>query len=334
MKKFDYTAVTGHGLICDKLRQAVRTEHSVSAYLFSGSRGIGKRTVASAFSAALLCDSPKEGAPCLSCESCRLFSAGNHPDFIRLTVPEDKKSIGIDLVRNQVIQEAYVRPFHSKRKVFLIEDGEAMTTDAQNALLKVLEEPPVYAVFLLLTQAPDQLLKTVCSRCLQLSFLPLSSDLCRAYFKELSCDSENRMALAASFAQGVIGKGLMILQNDAYYQMYQETISLLSALPKRRSALVDLQQFFDRNRAEIQSIIDFLLVFLRDCLRYGISQNTKLICNDQKAAVTAFYAASSPGGLVHMMEAVIAFRTKLQRNANFSVAGLELLTKMQEEIHD
>ncbi len=333
MKKFDYDVVVGHSLICEKLRQAVRTDHVVSSYLFSGSRGIGKKTVASAFSAAMLCESPKDGAPCLSCPSCRLFAGGNHPDFIPLMQPEDKKSIGIDQIRTQVIQEAYVRPFHSGHKVFLIE-GTELTVEAQNALLKILEEPPVYAVFILLTTVPDKLLKTIRSRCLHLQFLPLSSDLCTQYFSNFPCDSENRKALAASFSQGIIGKGLTMLQDDAYYQLYQETISHLSSLPHGSGALVDTQQFFAQNREHMESIIDFTLVFLRDCLRLSISQKITLICNDQKTAIQSFCAVCSPGGLVRMMEAVIAFRNKLQRNADFSVAGLELLTRMQEEIHD
>ncbi len=333
MRKFDYDAIAGHGLICEKLRQTVRAEHAVSAYLFSGSRGIGKKTVASAFSAALLCESPVNGAPCMSCPSCRMFAGESHPDFIRVTLPEDRKSIGIDQIRSEVIQEAYVRPFHSKYKIFLIEEAE-ITDDAQNALLKILEEPPVYAIFILLTASPDRLLKTVRSRCLHLQFLPLPSEQCRAFFQNLNCDSESRRALAASLAQGIIGKGLSILQDDAYYKLYQDTVAHLSALSHRGSAVVNMMQFLEQNSDQLDSIIDFTLVFLRDCLRLALSQNTNLILNDQQTAIRSFCAVCSPAGLIRMTEAVITFRNKLQRNADFSIAGLELLTKMQEEIHD
>jgi len=333
LKRFDYENIVGHSLIQKKLRQAVAADRVVSAYLLCGSRGIGKKTVAEVFSAALLCQNPQDGKPCLACSSCRLLSSDNHPDLIRLQVPADKKTIGVELVREQLIKEAYIRPFHTGRKVFMIEDGELMTAEAQNALLKILEEPPAYAVFLILSTAPDQLLETVRSRCLKLQFLPLSEEACRTYFDKLPTEDKSRKELAASFSQGVIGRGLLMLENQAYYELYQKTMTQLAAFPENPSALVDFGQFLTQNKENIQDIIDFMLVFLRDCLRSKISKNTKLICSDQKATLQRFLSAYSPGGLVRVSEAVIRFRERLTKNASFTAAGLELLTKMQEEIH-
>lgn len=333
MKKFDYNQVVGHSLICQKLCQAVRTDRVVSAYLFSGSRGIGKKTVASAFTGALLCQSPHEGAPCGVCSSCRLLASGNHPDFIVTRAPADKKNIGIDLIRDQVIKEAYVRPFHSGRKVFLIENSELLTPEAQNALLKILEEPPVYAVFLLLSSASDQLLPPVLSRCLKLQFLPLPNALCHSYFSALSGDAE-RKELATAFSQGIIGKGLLMLTDDAYHKLYQETIQVLSAVTEKASGLAGVQQFFQQNKERIYDIIDFMLVFLRDCMRVTLSKNPKLICADHKTTIKAYTRTYSTGALIRITEAVINFRKRLLRNANHTAAGLELLTKMQEEMYD
>ncbi|MBQ2696688.1 MAG: hypothetical protein IJF61_05245 [Clostridia bacterium] len=333
MKKFDYEEIVGHSLIQKKLRQAVATDHVVSAYLLCGSRGIGKKTIMSAFAAALLCQNPNEGKPCLSCPACRLLLSGNHPDLIRLELPADKKTIGVELVREQLIKEAYIRPFHAGRKVFIIEDGELMTAEAQNALLKILEEPPAYAVFLILSTAPDQLLETVRSRCLKLQLLPLSDSVCRQYFENLPAEYNDRKELAASFSQGVIGRGLLMLENEAYYQLYQKTMSQLAAFAESRSALTDFSQFLTQNKEYIQDIIDFMLIFLRDCLRSKISEHPKLICTDQKATLQRFLSVYSTGGLVHSTEALIHFRERLSKNASFTAAVLELLTKMQEETH-
>ena len=333
MKRFDYALVTGHELICSGLKQAVRSGRTVSAYLFSGAEGIGKKTVSRVFSASLLCHSPKDGVPCLSCPSCRLLAADSHPDLIRLTAPVDKKSIGVETVREQIIREAYIRPFHSERKVFVIENGELMTPEAQNALLKVLEEPPSYAVFLLLATAPDQLLETVRSRCLKLQLLPLSHQACRTFF-EAQAPADSRKTLAASFSQGVLGRGIKMLTDAEYYKLYQETVSQLSAFSHGGTALSDMQQFLTANRERIQDVIDFMLVFLRDVLRTGMSQNAPLICTDQKTAIEAFSRTCRWGGPMRMMDAVIRFRERLNKNASFAVAGLELLTSIQEEIHD
>ena len=334
LKKFDYSHVAGHNLICKKLRHAVQTGRTVSAYLFTGTKGIGKKTVAEAFAASLLCESPWDGAPCKSCTACKLLASGSHPDLIRLKMPEDKKSIGVEVVREQIIQEAYVRPFHAERKVFLIENGEAMTDGAQNALLKILEEPPTYAVFIILSTSSDQMLETVRSRCLAMHFLPLSQAECHAYFEQFASVPRERRQLSASFSQGVIGKGLQMMEDDAYAALYRDTISHLTSLTKERDAVPSMQLFLTENRENIQNMIDFMLIFLRDCLRVSINNQTKLICTDQKEAVKLFRSSCSPSGLVRMMEAVIRFRERLLKNASFSVSGLELLIRMQEEIHD
>lgn len=332
MKKFDYDKVIGHSLICQKLRQAVRTDRVVSAYLFSGSRGIGKKTVAAAFSGALLCHNPVDGKACGVCSSCRLLAAENHPDLIVTQVPEDKNSIGIELVREQIIKEAYIRPFHAKRKVFVIKTSELMTQEAQNALLKILEEPPAYAIFLLLSEAEDQLLQPVLSRCLKLRFLPLSGDLCQQYFSVIPAE-ESRKELSVAFSQGNLGRGLLMLNDEAYYKLYCETLEMLSAVLKSKAALSEAQNFFQTNKEQINDVIDFMLVFFRDCMRVSLGHNAGLICTDHKAAIAAFTRTCSAGAPVRITEAVVLFRKRLLKNASLTVAGLELLAKMQEEIH-
>lgn len=332
MKKFDYEEIVGHSLIVRKLRQAVTADRVVSAYLFCGSPGIGKKSVASVFAASLLCQSPREGNPCHTCASCRLLESGNHPDYITLSVPEDKKSIGVEQVREEIVKEAFIRPFHAGKKVFVIPNSEVLTDDAQNALLKILEEPPLYAVFLLLTPTADRLLQTVLSRCLKIQLLPLSDKVCHGYFDQQPGDS-GRKELAASFAQGNIGKGLTMLNDEAYYQLYQETISELAAIPEDKGMLPRMQNFLFQHREQIDDITDFIMIFLRDCMRRKISNHTKMICTDRQTDIERFARAYSPGGLVRTMEAVVMFRKRLLKNANFTAAGLELLTKMQEEIH-
>ena len=335
LKKFDYASVAGHELLCTRLRQSVASQRTVSAYLFSGAQGVGKKTVSWPFAAALLCESPKNGAPCLTCSSCRLIASASPPDCIVLSPPADKKSIGVELVREKIIKEAYVRPFSSNRKVFLIENGELMTQEAQNALLKLLEEPPCYAVFIIMTTAQDQLLETIRSRCLKLQFLPLKEEVCRSFFQRTFHDKEaSRCQLATTFSQGIIGRGQRMILEDDYYALYQETIYKLCSLTDSHAALCEMQNFLTENKEQIEDIIDFILVFLRDALRLALKDNAKLICNNQQHAITTFSKNLSPGKLIILMEAAIHYRERLHKNASFTVAGLEFLTRIQEEIYD
>ena len=334
MKRFDYQSVIGHERICEKLQAAVLRDKVVSAYMFCGPEGIGKKTVVLPFVAALLCQNPVDGKPCLSCPSCRLLGADAHPDVIRIMVPEDKKTIGIDQVREQIVKEAYVRPFSSRRKVFIIEDGETMTDDAQNALLKILEEPPAYVVFLILTKAQNQLLETVRSRCLKLQLLPLPNTRVTDYFMSLSKGEANRKDLAASFSQGNIGRGLTMLCDDKFYALYCETIDTLQDMVQHKAAVVDMHQLLTGHAEELSDVIDFMLLFFRDCLRVAVETGAHLICSDKKNAVKAFSEALSAKGLVRSMEALIRFRERMQSNAGLGAASLELVTRIQEEIHD
>lgn len=334
MKRFDYKSIIGHSLICEKLRQAVKTGRSVSAYLLSGAPGIGKKTVCRAFAAALLCENPLDGAACEVCESCRLLAADAHPDYIRLQLTEDKKTIGVEQVREVLIKEASIRPFTAKRKVFVVEHAEAMTVQAQNALLKVLEEPPAYAVFILLAESKEKLLDTVLSRTLKLQLLPLSAPLCEEYFNNRGEDDSSRAMFAARFCQGILGRGEKILTEEAYYELYKNSVHELFGMLKSPATLTDAQRFLTEQKDNIFDVIDFWLLFLRDCLRYNISGEGKMICIDQKTAICSFTKAASPAALVHVMEAVIKYRERLQKNANFTAASLALLTKIQEEIHD
>ncbi|MBR6729156.1 MAG: DNA polymerase III subunit delta', partial [Clostridia bacterium] len=242
------------------MRQAVKNKRTVSAYLLSGPAGIGKKTICRAFAAALLCENPIEGAACGGCVSCRLLAAESHPDLIRLGLPADKKSIGVELVREKLIKEAAIRPFTAQRKVFVVEAGEAMTPEAQNALLKVLEEPPQYVVFIILAAAQSSLLETVLSRSLKLQLLPLSATLCQSYFSQKTEGTPQRRELAASFCQGILGRGERMLTDDAFYELYQKTVAKLAQLPQSRAALSEMLQFLTENKGQIEDITDFMLL--------------------------------------------------------------------------
>ena len=334
MKRFDYKTIIGHELVCEKLQQAVKSGRTVSAYVLSGAAGIGKKTVCRAFTAALLCETPVNGNACGVCESCRLLAADSHPDCIHLLLPEDKKTIGVDLVRDVLIKEASIKPFTSGRKVFIVNDADTMTVQAQNALLKVLEEPPQYAVFILLSQNKEALLDTVLSRALKLQLLPLPLRLCEGYFKTEQDVDATRLAFVSRFCQGVLGRGKRMLGDDAYYDLYQSTVQQLASFHKSDAAFTDMQRFLTDQKEQVNDITDFMLLFLRDCLRMHTSGIEKMICIDHKTAVQQLSRALEPASFVRMMEAVIKYRERLQKNANFTAASLELMCVIQEEIHD
>ena len=158
--------VVGHKDIINYISNAVAMDQVSHAYILNGERGAGKKMLALLFAMTLLCEKKGPG-PCNECHSCKQAESGNHPDIIRVT-HEKPNSIGVDDIRVQVNNTVMIKPYQGPYKVYIIDRADLMTVEAQNALLKTIEEPPQYTVIMLLTENADLLLPTVTSRCVML----------------------------------------------------------------------------------------------------------------------------------------------------------------------
>ncbi len=167
-------ALPGNGRLKENLTAALKQNRISHGYLICGPEGSGKQTLANLLAAAAVCRGTDR--PCCTCSDCRKALSGLHPDVITVDDPE-KKTVSVDLVR-QARTDMYVRPNEAERKVYIFPRAQDMRTEAQNALLKVLEEPPAYGMFLLLADMPEKLLPTIRSRCVELKLqeVPDASD--------------------------------------------------------------------------------------------------------------------------------------------------------------
>ena len=203
--------VLGHNRLIALLKRSVAGASLPPSLLFAGPRGVGKRKTALGLAQALNCVSPRDGDACGSCTACTRIARGVHPDVVVLE-PEESGAIKIEAVRDIVDRAAY-RPFEGRRRVVIVDDADALVPQAQNALLKTLEEPPPSSVFILVTARPDVLLPTVRSRCPLLRFRPLSpGDIAAALIARGAGESEAH-AVAAT-ANGSLGEALEAAGND------------------------------------------------------------------------------------------------------------------------
>ena len=170
-----FETLLGNDQLKNNLEESLKKGHISHFYLISGPKGSGKHTLARLLAAAILCQNPNR--PCGVCHVCRKVLENSHPDFITVDDPE-KKTVTVDLIR-QTIADIYVQPNESDHKIYLFPRAQDMGVPSQNAPLKVLEEPPKYGVFILLTDNPERLLPTVRSRCTLLQMRALSEDLLR-----------------------------------------------------------------------------------------------------------------------------------------------------------
>ncbi len=245
-------SLLGNEQLKKNLTESLAKGHISHFYLISGPEGSGKRTLARLLAAAILCQDGRN-RPCGVCGPCRKVLGGMHPDVITVDDP-DKKTVSVELIR-QARADVYIRPNESAYKIYLFPRAQDMGLPGQNALLKVLEEPPKYGVFLLLTDNPDRLLPTVRSRCTELKMQALPEAVLR---KKLASDfpqlQQEDLEAAVRRSGGFLGQARNLLQSggrmppqtedfaDAFAN--KDTLALLRTLVPlekwKREALSDL----------------------------------------------------------------------------------------------
>lgn len=204
-----FEQLLGNERLRENISRSLKNNHISHFYLISGPEGSGRHTLARLLAAAILCKSGDR--PCGVCHSCRKALEGNHPDLITVDDPE-KKTVPVELIR-RARADIYIQPNESDHKIYLFPRAQDMGIPGQNALLKVLEEPPKYGVFLLLTDNPEKLLPTVRSRCTQLQLQPLGeSVLRRALEREFPKAAKADLDAAISRSGGYLGQAKAVLQ--------------------------------------------------------------------------------------------------------------------------
>lgn len=267
-----FDMLLGNERMKENLTASLKKGHISHFYLISGPAGSGKKTLAGLISAAALCQ--KEEKPCLSCAVCRKVMENSHPDVITVEDPEHK-AVAVKIVR-QIREDVFIRPNEADRKIYIF--PQELGTEGQNALLKILEEPPKYGVFLLLTDNPEKILPTVRSRCTELKLLPLSDALLRSRLrKEFPNAAEDDITAAMVRGGGYLGQAREILASG-------------DALPPQTENFV--RSLAQRNKLELAMTLAPMEKWKRDAL-VDILQSWLEILESALACRTGGMAASN-----------------------------------------
>ena len=322
--------VVGHKDIINYIRSAV-TENKVShAYILNGERGSGKKMLASLFATTLLCE--KQGPdPCNECHSCRQAESGNHPDIIRVT-HEKPNTISVEDIRRQVNEDIQIRPYQGPYKIYIIAEADLMTVQAQNALLKTIEEPPAYAVIFLLTENAEALLPTITSRCVMLKLRNIRDTLIRKYLMETMHVPDYKANMCTAFAQGNMGRAIMLASSDHFNEIREEAVQLLKYINEMDiSEITKAIRKINTYKLEINDYLDIIMIWYRDVLLYKATKDMdKVVFKDQITYIQERAKKSSYEGIELILESLEKAKTRLRANVSFDLVMELLLLTIKE----
>jgi len=296
----------------------------VHAYLFSGPRGTGKKSVARLCAMAAVCRG-ENARPCGVCGPCRRVLAGTHPDVHTVEPEKGKQTIGVDALR-AVIEEVSVRAFEDGAKALIFPEAERMTPQAQNCLLKTLEEPPEDTVFFLITDQPAALLPTIVSRCRTVRFHPLDLAHAAARLVALGLSPEDARR-RARMAGGCVGQALAI---DAQSMALRESLTRDVFSVRRAQDVIGAVNLYKDVKEQKTQVLDVLECAVRDIM---MAQTGRMAIGDAGYAPQAeAYARAVPlrGGLA-LSAAVTRARQMVASNVSFASAFESILLTLTEE---
>lgn len=317
-----FSAILGHEGPKAHLKAAIVSGQLGHAYLLEGTRGIGKKMLTDAFVKALLCEHKnEEGESCGKCASCRSFDHRNHPDVKRIGPAGDKNSISVKQIREELIKDINVRPYDSTRKVYIIEAADKLTMEAQNAMLKTLEEPPSYGIIILLAESSASFLPTILSRCVKISLQPIDQALIGSWLQRRGVPKE-KANIAAAFAQGAPGQALQLCENEEFEEIRQAVFEFLTRIPEvSELEVMRGQQLWEKYKSAYDKLFSFMLVWYRDILVYQETGDLqRLLCTDQIKTIGGLAAYYSNEKLIQIVETILDIDKKLKANANPALA--------------
>lgn len=322
--------IIGHADVVEHLKNAIRMDKVSHAYIFNGEKGCGKHTLAVEFAKALQCQGEGD-RPCGTCVSCRQAEGHNQPDIIEVT--HDKpNTISVDVIREQVVADVDIRPYSSPYKVYIIPEAEKMNQQAQNALLKTIEEPPEYVVILLLTTNASAFLPTILSRCVMLNMKPAPDELVRSYLMEHVQVPDYEADICVAFAQGNIGKAVRLASSEQFSEIKAAAIHLVTHVKDMDIAEISQAvKAVSEYKLDIRDYLDILAVWYRDVLYFKATNDANgIIFRENIRAIKEQTRGCSYEGLEQVLEGISKAKARLTANVNFDLT-MELLFLLIKE---
>lgn len=299
-----FNNIIGNNNVKNILMKSLNNKTVLHSYMFIGEQGIGKRLIAYQFAKMILCEN-FDGSECNQCKSCIEFNSGNNPDF-RIIEP-DGKVIKIEQIR-ELQTKVSEKPVNSGKKIYIINDADLMTREAQNCLLKTLEEPPEYIVIILIVSNENRMLTTIKSRCMKVHFDKINDKEIKKYLND-NCGIQDLNNNILKMCDGSIGKCLSIKDKlDEYGEIEKIFANINTSITK----FINSAEILYKNKENINDYLEYINVVLYN---YTTKEINKI-------------------KFINSIKIVEKTKQRLLSNANYDMCIDYLLFNIWEEINE
>ena len=325
----EYKDIIGHDIIIKSLKKACQNNKMSHFYIFEGSQGLGKRSIAGVFAKTLLCE--KKGIEaCNSCNSCYKFHILNHPDFKEVYPEKDIIKKGqVD----ELIQFINRSPFESEKKVIIIDQAHLMNKEAQNGLLKSLEEPPSYIHIILVSSDSKNLLPTIRSRGQTIHFYPIKAHVVEDYLiNNLNIQKELAVFLS-KLSNGSLGKAIHLSESEDFFKKRDWALELIDGLLKKEGFRIFLAvEYFYLNREYTQELLQLFILWFRDLAVYKATNDIEFVINKDKEELLRQQSFMDFRLINDIIEKIEETSLNIQMNVNFQLSIETMMLKIQGEV--
>ena len=322
--------IVGQESIISHMKNAIKLNKISHAYIINGEKGMGKKTIAKIFSMTLQCEKGGD-EPCMQCHSCKQAISNNHPD-IRWITHEKPSTIAIDEVREQINNDILIKPYSSK---YIVDEAEKLTIQAQNALLKTIEEPPAYGIIMLLTNNKDSFLQTILSRCVALEMRPVASTDIINYLREKEKIPDYQAKMVVNFAGGNLGRAIRLASMEEFNELKDMVIRHLTGICD--ASVTDISGYVKEAatfKDNISEYIDLMVAWFRDVLIFKASKDiNQLIFKEDISLIEKYVIRISYNGINRIFEAADKVVLRLRANVNFDLTIELLLMCIRENLY-
>lgn len=325
-----FSDIIGHEQIIAHLQNAIEMKKVSHAYIINGPKDSGKRMLAEAFAMTLQCE---EGGsqPCMACKSCRQAMDYNQPDIIYVG-HEKPNTISVDDIRSQLVNDMAIKPYSSRYKIYIIDEAEKMNPQAQNAMLKTIEEPPEYGIIILLTTNADSFLQTIRSRCIQLNVKVVANEVIRKFLMEQRYCTDYQADVCVAFAQGNVGKAIALASSQDFNELKNSAVQLMKRMTdidifELGAAVKQIAEY----KLDIEDYFDLMMIWYRDVLYMKSTGDVNgLVFKDQAMDIKKQAAEHSYQGIEVILASLEQAKTRIKANVNFDLVIELLLLTIKE----